>query len=142
VVRLLSRVKVPWNVSGVAIAAANAALEDEAEFNARTTELRLERSVLVERLRQIPGIIPVPSDGNFVLVDISATAASAEQFVARVLDHGVLIRSLAVHHADRSYVRVTVGTREQNEQCAKALARTVLDLEGGSAAYLSPADAE
>ncbi|HEX9621906.1 MAG TPA: histidinol-phosphate transaminase [Polyangiaceae bacterium] len=143
VVRLLSRVKVPWNLSAVSIAATNAALDDEAELRARTAELRLERSHLLERLAKIPGILPVPSEGNFVLVDISATAESAERFVARVLEHGVLIRSLGVHHAERSYVRVTVGTREQNDACARALLRTVLELgPAASPGYLSPADAE
>lgn len=143
VVRLLSRVKVPWNLAAVTIAAANAALDDEAELKARTAELRLERSRLLERLAKIPGLVPVPSEGNFVLVDISAAAESAEDFVARVLEHGVLIRSLAVHHAEKSYVRVTVGTRDQNEVCARALLRTVVELgRAANADYLSPADAE
>jgi hypothetical protein len=30
-----------------------------------------------------------------------------------------------VHHAKKSYVRVTIGTRAQNERCAAALERVV-----------------
>ena len=42
-----------------------------------------------------------------------------------MLKDGVLIRSLAVHHARRSYLRVTVGTRQQNERCVAAFERVL-----------------
>jgi histidinol-phosphate aminotransferase len=67
----------------------------------------------------------LPSEGNFVLVDISRTSFSAPRLVDAVLEEGVLIRSLEVHHARRHFVRITVGTREQNERCVSALARVL-----------------
>jgi histidinol-phosphate/aromatic aminotransferase/cobyric acid decarboxylase-like protein len=42
-----------------------------------------------------------------------------------MLKDGVLIRSLAVHHARRSYLRVTVGTRQQNDRCVAAFERVL-----------------
>jgi len=32
---------------------------------------------------------------------------------------------LMSHHADRSYVRITIGTREQNARCVAAFERVV-----------------
>jgi histidinol-phosphate aminotransferase len=125
VVRLLSRVKVPWNIPAVTLAAASAALDDAAEFDARMLELRVAREEFTDRLRRIDGLAPVPSEGNFVLIDVSATGQSAERLVEAMLADGVLIRSLSVHHAKRSYVRVTVGTREQNARCLSALERVL-----------------
>ena len=125
VVRLLSRVKVPWNIPGITLAAASAALDDAAEFDARMGELRLAREELTEKLVRIDGLSPVPSEGNFVLIDVSATGQSAERLVESMLKDGVLIRSLSVHHAKRSYVRVTVGTREQNMRCVAAFERVL-----------------
>jgi histidinol-phosphate aminotransferase len=123
VIRLLNRVKVPWNLSAITLAAASAALDDVAEFEARTAEIRAARSELALSLSRIPGLTAMPSEGNFILVDISATGASAEQFVQAVFEEGVLIRSLRVHHATRSYVRVTIGTLDQNAACQRAFER-------------------
>lgn len=125
VVRLLSRVKVPWNIPAITLAAASAALDDAAEFDVRISELRVAREELVDRLARIEGLMPVPSEGNFVLIDVSSTGQTAERLVESMLKDGVLIRSLSVHHAKRSYVRVTVGTREQNARCISAFERVL-----------------
>jgi histidinol-phosphate aminotransferase len=125
VVRLLSRVKVPWNVPGIVLAAAAAALDDQAEFEARRQELSDGRLELFNCLSLVPGLSPVPGEGNFVLIDVSRTGTSAERLVEQLLEQGVLIRSLKVHHAAKSYVRVTVGTREQNRRCVRAFERVL-----------------
>ncbi len=59
VVRLLSRVKVPWNIPAITLAAASAALDDAAEFDARINELRVAREELTDRLQRIDGLAPV-----------------------------------------------------------------------------------
>jgi histidinol-phosphate aminotransferase len=144
VVRLLSRVKVPWNVPGIVLAAAAAALDDQAEFDARREELSLGRMELYSGLSQIQGLSPVPGEGNFVLIDVSRTGQGAERLVEQLLEQGVLIRSLTVHHAAKSYVRVTVGTREQNRRCVRAFERVLGRSVRREALALSagPSDAE
>ncbi|MBK7581777.1 MAG: histidinol-phosphate transaminase [Myxococcales bacterium] len=125
VIKLLARVKVPWNLPAVSIAAASAALDDVAEFESRVAELKTAREELGRSLSRIPGVVAIPSEGNFILVDISHTRVGADGMVAALLGEGVLIRSLGSHHAERSYVRVTVGTREQNARCVAAFERVV-----------------
>ncbi len=125
VIRLLSRVKVPWNVPSLVLAAATAALDDQAEFEARREELSSGRQDLYNALSLVPGLAPVQGEGNFVLIDVSRTGHSAERLVEQLLEQGVLIRSLTVHHAARSYVRVTVGMREQNLRCVRAFERVL-----------------
>jgi histidinol-phosphate aminotransferase len=121
--RLLSRVKVPWNLPAITLAAAGAALDDEAEHQVRLSELRSSRDELHRRIAAIGALRPVPSEGNFVLVDVSATGLSAERWVEALVAERVLVRSLGVHHASRSWVRVTVGTQEQNALCVAAFER-------------------
>lgn len=123
--RLLSRVKVPWNLPTITLAAATAALDDEAEQASRLVELRRGRDELYDRLSGLPDIQPVKSEGNFVLVDVSATGLSAERCVEALLGEGVLVRSLGVHRGSRSWVRVTVGTPEQNARCVMAFERVL-----------------
>jgi histidinol-phosphate aminotransferase len=125
VTRLLSRVKVPWNIPALVIAAASAALDDEAEQSQRLGTLRRAREELSLKLGQIPGLRPLPSEGNFVLVDVSLTELKAESWVSLLLAEGVLVRSLGVHHESRTAVRVTVGTAEQNQRCVQAFERVL-----------------
>ena len=87
--------------------------------------MRGERDALCRRLSSISGLRPLPSEGNFVLVDVSATELKAETWVSLMLAEGVLVRSLGVHHESRTAVRVTVGTAEQNARCVAAFERVV-----------------
>jgi len=125
VIRLLSRAKVPWNVPEIAIAAASAALDDVDESAARIAELKRSREEMSLSLSRIPGVVAVPSEGNFILVDISQTHLRVQEVVDGMLSEGILIRSLVSHHAERSYVRITIGTREQNARCVSAFERIV-----------------
>jgi histidinol-phosphate aminotransferase len=128
VTRLIGRLKLPWNVNGVTIAAATAVLDDMAEFDDRMRRLRSGRDYLVQELSLVPGLRVLSTDGNFVLVDTHHTGIDPETFVQAMFAEGVLIRSLAVHHADHSYVRVTVGDEDQNRRCVDAMRLAVLRL--------------
>jgi histidinol-phosphate aminotransferase len=146
VIQLLARVKVPWNVPGVTLAAAIAVLDEAAEFESRISELKAARTALSEGLGRLPGLSVLESEGNFVLVDISRTGYTADQLVRAVLDEGVLIRSLSVHHAERRFVRVTVGTREQNARCVAAMESALRGLRRPAVVVplfaVAPGDAE
>jgi histidinol-phosphate/aromatic aminotransferase/cobyric acid decarboxylase-like protein len=134
---------VPWNVPSLVLAAASAALDDQAEFEARREELSSGRLELFNALSLLPGLAPVDGEGNFVLIDVSRTGHSAERWVELLLEQGVLIRSLTVHHAARSYVRVTVGTREQNLRCVRSFERVLgRGARREPMALVAPSDAE
>ncbi len=126
VTRLLGRLKLPWNVNTMTIAAAMAALDDMEEFEARRRRLIDGRNWLVRELSAIPGIEAIPSDGNFVLMDTTRVGVTAQGFVDAMLAQGVLIRSLNVHHASRTFVRITVGDEAQNRRCVDAVRHVVM----------------
>ena len=131
VTRLLQRVKVPWNISTLTIAAASAALEDMDEQQERLRLLRDGRRQLVSDLCALSNVDATPSEGNFVLVDVSRCGVSAASIADQMLGRGIMIRMLSVHHAERNLLRITVGTREQNARCVSTL-RSVLGLEMGA----------
>jgi histidinol-phosphate aminotransferase len=128
VIRLMSRVKVPWNLSSLTLAAGAAAVDDVVEFEARMRELRDGRAYLVRELSAMRGLDVLPSEGNFVLIDAKSTGIAAEAIVDAMLAEGVFIRSLSVHHAGRGFVRVTVGTLEQNRRCVETMRRVLARL--------------
>ncbi len=142
-IRLLSHVKVPWNLSSLAIAAAIAAVDDVEENERRVDMLRAGRHYLERELARIPGVRVEPSEANFVLVDADGTGLTADEIVDRMLEKGIFIRSLRSHYGEqltavatssrqlprepreRSLVRITVGDRQQNVRCVRALSEIV-----------------
>jgi 1L-myo-inositol 1-phosphate cytidylyltransferase len=128
VTKLLLRAKLPWNISSLTLAAGLAALEDVEEFEQRMGHLRKGRSYLEAELGKMRSLSVIAGDGNFVLLDVARVGVSAEAIVDAMLAEGVYIRSLAVHHAKRSFVRVTVGTEEQNRRCVEAMRKVLARL--------------
>ena len=141
-IELMNRVRVPWNVPNMTLAAAIAALEDEVEFNSRVSAIKNERARVVAELSSIPGLRCMPCDGNFVLVDVSRTLMAVDETVQRMLAGGVLVRSLATHHGSRSLVRVTIGRADENSRCVAAFRAAVRGRVSASSSYASAGDAE
>ena len=114
-VKLLHRVRQPFNVNAMAQAAALAALEDDA-YVART------RSMVKEGLAQLAqafdrmGVRYVPSVANFILVE---TGRGRELFEA-LRRKKVIVRPVD-NYGLPDHIRITVGTREENEFLIRAL---------------------
>ncbi len=141
-IELMNRVRVPWNVPAMTLAAAIAALDDDVEFNARLDALKDERARLVSEISSIPGLRCMTCDGNFVLVDVSQAGMAADETVQKLLACGVLVRSLGAHHGSRSLVRVTIGRADENSRCVAAFRSAVHTRQPAAASYASASDAE
>ena len=108
-VAALERVRQPFNVNAFAQAAAVAALDDEAHV-VRTRELNaaeLETLSLAMRDRKLEF---VPSHANFLLIKVGEGA----QVAAALQKRGVIVRPVGGYGLPE-WIRVTVGTREENE---------------------------
>ncbi|MDP3278170.1 MAG: histidinol-phosphate transaminase [Deltaproteobacteria bacterium] len=125
VARLLQRTKLPWNVSVVALAAAHAVLDDQDEVLRRRRISRENRTELADAFRSMPALGVIEGDGNFVLLELSEAGISADSLVRAMLTEGVLIRSLTSHHLKRDFVRVSVGSAEDNRRCIAAMVRVL-----------------
>jgi histidinol-phosphate aminotransferase len=112
---LMNRVRQPFNVSSIAQAAAEAALDDQAFVR---TSVQLNRSgmrQIVEGLERL-NLRFVPSFGNFV----SFRASGAAQVYQRLLKQGVIVRPLGVYGLP-DHLRVTIGLPAENERFLDAL---------------------
>jgi histidinol-phosphate aminotransferase len=115
--QLLDTVKEPFNLNRLSVAAGPAALSDAAWTAHCVEENRRGREFLAREFARM-GFEPVPSQANFVLVDVKQ---DADDLFQRLLRRGVIVRpgsgwGLTTH------LRVTVGTREQNQRLLDALA--------------------
>ena len=111
-----NRVKIPWNVSVPALAAALAGVEDSQDSRSKRQNIVDGRMAIIEAINQIPGLHAFPSEGNFVLIDASALGVPSSEIVDAMIARGIFIRPMRGHHMAQGYVRVTVGTPEQNRR--------------------------
>ena len=111
---VVKRVRIPFSLTLMSIWGGLAAIGEPQELERRRTYISSERARLYTRMQEMPGIVPFPSEGNFVLVDISRTGRTAPEVVDSLRAQDVLIRAMTAHRLQGSHVRVTVGTREQN----------------------------
>ena len=113
---LLNRVRQPFNVNAIGQAAAAAALDD-VEFVGRCArENRAGLRRIESGLREI-GLQWVPSAANFILVRVGDGA----RWFAALQGKGVIVRPLAPYNLPE-WLRVTVGTPDQNERLLGELA--------------------
>lgn len=121
VIETLNHVRQPFNANAMAQAAALAAIDDE-DHIATTREMVFQGlELFAEKLPTIGnGLEFVPSSANFILVK---TGNGAEVF-AELQKRKVIVRPMAGYGLP-DWVRITIGTPEQNEQVLKALAEVV-----------------
>lgn len=117
----VNRVRLPFNTSTAAQAAAIAALADVA-FQQRSLALVEQwRPWLTQQLGGL-GLPVTPSAANFVLVEFPAaagkTAASAEAFLA---SRGLIVRGVGGYGLP-NHLRITIGLEEHNRHIVAALA--------------------
>jgi histidinol-phosphate aminotransferase len=112
---LMNRVRQPFNVNNLAIAAATAALDDHA-FLAESYDLnRRGMEQIVAGLKRL-GLEHIPSHGNFVTVKVSH-GGTANQ---KLLQQGVIVRPIAGYGLP-NHLRVTIGLERENARFLEAL---------------------
>jgi histidinol-phosphate aminotransferase len=114
---LLRLVRLPYHLSTPTQAIALAALRHAPQMLSTVAVIKQQRDRVVEELRAL-GLVPVPSDANFVLFGGLADAGATWQ---ALLDRGVLVRDVGIPH----YLRVTAGTPEETGAFLAALADIV-----------------
>ncbi len=112
---LMNRVRQPFNVNNLAIAAAVAALDDNA-FLAESYELnRRGMEQIVAGLKHL-GLEHIPSHGNFVTFAVPDGAAINR----KLLQQGVIVRPIAGYGLP-NHLRVTIGLERENARFLEAL---------------------
>ncbi len=113
---LLNRVRQPFNVNGMAVAAAAAAIEDDDHLRA-SRNINREGMVQLEEAFERRGLNYIPSVGNFITVDIGR---DGDLIFQALLREGVIVRPVANYGMPR-HLRVSVGTRAENQTFIDAL---------------------
>lgn len=112
---LLNRARQPFNANAVAQAGALAAMKDDGHV-ARTVVNNDEGLAFLEKAFEQRGIRYVPSVANFVLLEVG----DGDAVFQKMLEQGVIVRAMRGYKLP-GWVRISVGTRAQNERCLEVL---------------------
>ncbi len=125
-IECMNRVRQPFNVNSLAQVAAAAAIDDVAHLK-RTRQTVLKGKKYLYGALDRMGLSYVPSQTNFILVDVKRDGWEVFQ---RLLRHGVIVRDMKPYKLD-SYIRVTIGTGKENKKFVDAM-RKILKTPAGA----------
>ena len=113
---MCNRVREPFNTNSLAQAGAAAALDDEEFLHKTITLVHTELTFLQNELRN-RRVDFFPTQSNFFLIDVKQ---NADDVFEAMLKQGVIVRSM-VSYGYPEYIRVNVGTRDENQRFLDAL---------------------
>ncbi len=118
---VMNRVRQPFNVSCVALAAAEAALAD-LDFVARSVAVNANGMKQVVAGLESLGLDYIPSCGNFVTFQVG----DAARINASLLRQGVIVRPIAGYGMP-NHLRVSIGLEQENQRFLDALERALVE---------------
>jgi histidinol-phosphate aminotransferase len=117
---LLNRVRQPFNVNSMALAAATAALKDQA-FIERAVQINREGMEQLSTGFEEMGLTFIPSVGNFITVDVTKPGAEVDQALLR---EGCITRPVAAYGLS-NHLRISVGLEEENRRLLETLKKVL-----------------
>jgi histidinol-phosphate aminotransferase len=116
-IEVLGKTRQPFNTNGIAQAGALAGLMDE-EHQRKTREITIEGRDFLQREFGAMGLDYVPSFANFVLVQVQDGKGVFQALMKR----GIIVRDMTSYGLPE-WIRVSIGTMEQNERFLAELKR-------------------
>ena len=114
---LLYRIQLPFVVNIAALTAGFAALDDD-EFIQQTIQLNEQGLEQVQLGLSALGLTQLPTATNFITFDCNTDSMPIYQ---GLLNYGIIVRPLHPYGLN-TYLRVTIGTQEQNKRFLETLA--------------------
>jgi histidinol-phosphate aminotransferase len=121
VVKYFNKLKPPYNISTINQKAALRKTNNIKEYRCQINIIKEERERLSEDLKNLPVIVNVfPSDANFLLVKVE----NASSIYKSLVDRNIIVRNRS--NVVENCLRITVGTRYENNRLINALKKIVV----------------
>jgi histidinol-phosphate aminotransferase len=112
IIDVMNRIKPPYNIGQATQEIVGNALEHTTRVNEMIKEIVTMRNEMADKLSHLSSVLNVyPSDANFLLVRVK----DARRLYENLLAQGIVVRDRSSAPGCRDCLRITVGTREQNE---------------------------
>lgn len=118
IANILNRVRQPFNTNMLAQTAAMASLGDVEHVNKSVTMNNAGKLFLQTAFAEM-GLNYLPTMGNFISVNLRQNGLALYE---KLLHEGVIVRPVANYNMP-NYLRITIGTQQQNERFVETLKR-------------------
>ena len=120
-ISVLNKIKIPWNVSGLAQQAASAALLYSFYLTKVKKMIKKESFYLINYISKLKNFQCNVTSTNFILIK---TKMKSKTLQKKLLEKKILIRDCStIRGLNNNYIRIAVKTRKENEKLIKALER-------------------
>jgi histidinol-phosphate aminotransferase len=118
IIQIMNKVKPPYNVNELTQKAAMEALANVQQKEQWVKEILQERKNMEQQLSEINCVKQIyPSDANFILVKVS----DAKAIYNYLVEQKIIVRDRSSVALCENSLRITVGTKSENEKLIKAL---------------------
>jgi histidinol-phosphate aminotransferase len=118
ITREVHKATLPYNLNVFSATAAEVACEKYELIQPTVDKIISEREHLFDELRAIDGVAVVPSQANFML---AKTPLKPKEIFAEFLSRDILVRDVSKYPMLADYVRISVGSPEENDRLIAAL---------------------
>jgi histidinol-phosphate aminotransferase len=109
----VNKVRLPYNSNSVSQWVATELLNDFTAVQNQIHSITEERDRLMDELSKLPTITAYPSNSNFILFRDSK---NGDRIFNELKENGTLLRNLGAHPRLKNCLRVTIGTKQENNQ--------------------------
>ena len=118
IIEILNKIKPPYNVNGLSQTFALKGLERKDQIDANVDQIIKGRQWLQQKLMDIEFIEKVyPSESNFLLIKVDNANKRYKELIAK----SIVIRNRSTQPRCEECLRITVGTKEENENLINVL---------------------
>ena len=118
IVKVLTKIKYPYNINRLTQKFALERLDDETEKNEWVKTILTERTRLASELIKIRWVEDIlPSDANFLM----ARFKNPDRILKYLTEHKIIVRDRSKLPLCEGFLRITVGTQTENDLLIKAL---------------------
>jgi histidinol-phosphate aminotransferase len=117
-IRILNKIKPPYNISLPAQQALLEGLNSIEKKDKMVADILGQRETLAEMLQSLPIVVKIhPTDANFLLVQFEDAKAVMDYLIRET----IIVRDRSRVHLCEGCLRITVGTKEENEVLIESL---------------------
>ncbi|WP_298525835.1 histidinol-phosphate transaminase [uncultured Christiangramia sp.] len=117
IIKILNRIKPPYNVNELTQQRAIKGLQNYSEIKQQVIDIKSERGDLSKQLLQLNYVAKIfPSDANFLLIKVD----DADQRYMELIGKGIVVRNRSKQPLCENCLRITVGTASENQNLLKA----------------------
>jgi threonine-phosphate decarboxylase len=119
VIDVLQKIKIPWNVNGIAQMAASEALSNISHLGKTRKLIKKELKFLKDSISKINGFICYDSSTNFILIK---SRMNSKKIQEKLIEKKILIRDCSNFRGlDNKFIRIAVRTHKENVKLVRAL---------------------